>query len=160
MKKGLSLILFLMIVLTACGTQEKEELKASPDESKTEESANGDKNSENPKELTAEDEKFTKLMVEKDYESVIKESVSLKSEEQKNFYYLASAFKKHSEIQTKSYDETNLNDAQTDYLVIITYLKRAKYVPDEIKDEVNELRKVSEEKAAYYKAEIEKQSTK
>ena len=156
MKKVLPFILVLLLALTACGTQEKEET-ASPEENKTEQGANADK--EPKKELTAEDEKFTTLMKEKNYDAIIKDSVSLKTEEQKNYYYLASAFIKNNEVQTKTYAETDYNDAKTDYTVIVNYLKRVKFVPDQIKAEVDELRKVSEEKAAFYTEELEKQPT-
>ncbi|MEH7014481.1 hypothetical protein V7087_27340 [Neobacillus niacini] len=144
MKKVLSLILILLLALTACGTQEKEET-ASPEENKTEEGTNATKN-QNTRELTAEDEKFSKLIVDKDYEAVVKETVSLKSESQKDFYYIASAFIKNNEIQTKTYDPADTNAMKTDYQVIVNYLKRVKFVPDEIKDEVEGLRKVAEEK--------------
>ncbi|MEH7177060.1 hypothetical protein [Neobacillus vireti] len=155
MKKVLSLIFVLLLALTACGTQDKEET-AAPEENKREQGTNADK--EPQKELTAEDEKFTQLMVEKNYDAIIKEAISLKTEEQKNFYYLASAFIKNNEVQTKTYTETNYNDAKTDYTVIVNYLKRVKYVPDEIKAEVDELRNVSEEKAVFYTEELEKQA--
>ena len=165
MKKVLSVILVLLLALTACGTQEKEEAKTTPEKTKTEEGTNAAKDNETKKELTAEDQKFTNLMVEKNYEAVIQDAVTLKTEEQKNFYYLASAFIKNNEIQAKTYvdaatNETDVNAAKTDYSVVVNYLNRAKYVPEEIKVEVDELRKVSEEKAAYYIAELEKQATK
>ncbi|SDL96894.1 hypothetical protein [Bacillus sp. OK048] len=165
MKKVLSVILVLLFALTACGTQDKEEAKPTPKETKTEEGTNAAKDSETKKELTAEDQKFTTLMVEKNYEAVLQDTITLKTEEQKNFYYLASAFIKNSEIQAKSYvdpttNETDLYAAKTDYSVVVNYLNRAKYVPNEIKAEVDELRKVSEEKAAYYMEELEKQTAK
>jgi uncharacterized protein (DUF305 family) len=165
MKKVLSLILLLLLVLTACGTQEKEEAKTTPEQTKTEEGTSASKDSETKKELTAEDQKFTNLMVGKNYEAVIKDAINLKTEEQKNFYYLASAFIKNNEIQAKSYvdpttNETDVNAAKTDYMVVVNYLNRAKYVPDEIKADVDELRKVSEEKAAFYTEELEKQAAK
>lgn len=145
MKKVLSLILILLLALTACGTAEKEET-ASPEENKTEKGTNAAKVNENTREFTAEDEKFSKLIVEKNYEAVIKETVSLKSESQKDFYYIASAFIKNNENQTKSYDPADTTAMKTDYQVVVNYLKRVKFVPDEIKGEVEELRKVAEEK--------------
>jgi type IV secretory pathway VirB10-like protein len=163
MKKVLSLILLLLLALTACGTQEKEDAKVTPEENKTEQGTSADKNTETKKELTAEDEKFINLMKEKNYDAVIKDSLTLKTEEQKNYYYLASAFIKNNEVQSKSYvdavtNKTDNNAAKVDYNVIVNYLNRAKYVPDELKAEVDELRKASEEKVEFYSAELEKES--
>jgi hypothetical protein len=155
MKKVLSLILLLLLALTACGTAEKEET-AAPEENKTEEGTNAAKENEITREYTAEDEKFSKLIIEKKFDEVVKESVSLKSESQKDFYYIASAFIKNNENQTKTYDPADLNGQKTDYQVIVNYLNRAKFVPDEIKAEVDGLKKSAEEKVA----EIESQETK
>jgi hypothetical protein len=155
MKKVLSLILILLLALTACGTAEKEET-ATPEENKTEEGTNAAKENENTREYTAEDEKFSKLIIEKKYDEVVKETVSLKSESQKDFYYIASAFIKNNENQTKTYDPADLNGQKTDYQVIVNYLNRAKFIPDEIKAEVDGLKKAAEDKVA----EIESQETK
>jgi major membrane immunogen (membrane-anchored lipoprotein) len=158
MKKFLPVILLLLLVLTACGTQEKEDAKTTPEENKTEENANANKDTETTRELTAEDEKFSQMLLDKDYQTIVKETVTLKSESQKDFYYLASAFIKLNEIQAKPAEAAaDLKAMQTDYTVIVNYLNRVKFVPDTIKGQVDELRKVAEEKQAYYQAEVEKQ---
>lgn len=158
MKKILPVILLLLLVLTACGTQEKEDAKTTPEENKTEENANANKDTETTRELTAEDEKFSQMILDKEYETIVKETVTLKSESQKDFYYLASAFIKLNEIQAKPAEAAaDLKAMQTDYTVIVNYLNRVKFVPDTIKGQVDELRKVAEEKQAYYQAEVEKQ---
>jgi hypothetical protein len=156
MKKVLSLILILLLALTACGTQEKEET-ATPEEKKTEEGTNAAKEEKaNTRELTAEDEKFSKLIVEKNYDKVVKETVSLKSDSQKDFYYIASAFIKNNENQTKTYDPADLTAMKTDYQVIVNYINRVKFVPDEIKADVEGLKTAAEAKVA----EADKQLTK
>jgi uncharacterized protein (DUF885 family) len=155
MKKVLSIILILLLALTACGTQEKEET-ATPEEKKTEEGTNAAKEKADTRELTAEDEKFSKLIVEKNYDQVVKETVSLKSESQKDFYYIASAFIQNNENQTKTYDPADLTPMKSDYKVIVNYINRVKLVPDEIKGEVEGLKKSAEEKVA----EADKQLTK
>ncbi|NWQ40420.1 hypothetical protein MLOOGBEN_06870 [Bacillus sp. EB106-08-02-XG196] len=154
MKKVLSLILILLLALTACGTQEKEEA-ATPEENQTEEGTNAAKENTNTRELTAEDEKFAELILAKDYEAVVKETGSLKSESQKDFYYLASAFIKNNEIQTKTYDPNEPNAILTDHKVIKNYLNRVKFVPDNIKVQVDELRTAAEEKLAELEKEAE-----
>ncbi|WHY02573.1 hypothetical protein [Neobacillus sp. DY30] len=156
MKKVLSLILILLLALTACGTAEKEET-ASPEEKKTEEDTNAAKeNTTTTRELTAEDEKFSKLIVEKKYDEVVKETISLKTESQKDFYYIGSAFIKTNENQTKTYDPADLTAMKTDYQVIVNYINRVKLVPDEIKAEVDGLKTAAEAKVA----EADKQLTK
>ncbi|MEC1523170.1 hypothetical protein P9D43_14265 [Neobacillus niacini] len=155
MKRVISLILILLLALTACGTTEKEE-KASPEVKKTEEGTNAAKENANTRELTAEDEKFSNLIVEKKYDEVVKETVSLKSESQKDFYYIASAFIKNNENQTKTYDPADLTAMKTDYQVIVNYINRVKFVPDEIKAEVEGLKTTAEGKVA----EADKQLTK
>jgi hypothetical protein len=154
MKKVLSLILILLLALTACGTQEKEET-ATPEENKTEEGTNAAKENTNTRELTAEDEKYAELILAKDYDAVVKETGSLKSESQKDFYYIASAFIKNNEIQTKTYDPNDPNAILTDHKVIKNYLNRVKFVPDNIKDQVDELRTATEDKLAELEKEAE-----
>lgn len=154
MKKVLSLILVLLLALTACGTQEKEDT-ATPKENKSEESTNAAKDNENTRELTAEDEKYAELITAKDYETVVRETGSLKSESQKDFYYIASAFIKNNEIQTKTYDPNDPNAIVTDHKVIVNYLNRVKFLPDKIKDEVDGLRKSAEDKLAELEKEAE-----
>lgn len=155
MKKVLSLILILLLALTACGTTEKEDT-ASPEEKKIEEGTNAAKEKTTTRELTAEDEKFSKLIVEKKYDEVVKETISLKTESQKDFYYIASAFIKTNENQTKTYDSADLTAMKTDYQVIVNYINRVKLVPDEIKAEVEGLKTAAEAKVA----EADKQVTK
>lgn len=147
MKKVLSLILILLLALTACGTAEKEDT-ATPEKNKTEEGTNAAKENTKTRELTAEDEKFSQLIVEKNYDQVIQETISLKSESQKDFYYIASAFIKNNENQAKTYDPADTNAMKTDYQVIVNYINRVKFVPDEIKGQVDELKKAAEEKVA------------
>jgi hypothetical protein len=148
MKKVISLILILLLALTACGTQEKEE-SASPEQKKTEEGTNAAKEEKaNTRELTAEDEQFSKLIVEKNYNEVVKQTVSLKTESQKDFYYIASAFIKNNENQTTTYDPADLTAMKTDYQVIVNYINRVKFVPDEIKADVEGLKTSAEEKVA------------
>ena len=125
MQKVLSLIfiLLLTITVTACGTQNNEGAKESTEKNnQVEDGTTGAGNEENVK-LTEEDEKLTKLIIEKDYDTVIKETVNLETESQKNFYYLATIFTRYEEMQTKNYvDETTKEMIQStinDFKLII-----------------------------------------
>lgn len=163
MKKLISLlfILLLSVMVVACGTTEQGEKEETPDKNQTVDETNGAGNkNEEAVELTEEDQKFTKLLVEKDYDALTKETVSLATASQKNFYYLVTAFKKQQEIDAKSYvdpttNETNYNDIVTDNKVILNYFNRASYIPDEVKDQVNEMKKAAEENIAKYEKELE-----
>src|SRR5690606_26095043 len=116
--------------------------------------------SEEVVEPTEEDVKFTKLLVEQDYETLTKETVTLATPSQKNFYYLVSAFKKQEENISKSYvDETtnemNYTDIISDNKVILNYFKRVTFVPEEIKEQFDEIKKIAEENVAKYEKELE-----
>jgi len=161
MKKFGLLLILLLLTLTACGTSENAENQDATEKNETtEESTNAAKED---REITEEDEKFTKMLLDKDYDGVIAESVSLKTDSQKNFYYLASALRKYEEIQTKDYvdattNDKNYNDMVTDYNVVAQYLGRASYVPDELAEDIDTVKSEAEEKAAEYQAELDKQA--
>src|SRR5690606_37790882 len=144
MKKLISLLLILLlaIAVAGCGTTEQGEKEPTSEENKTDGVTNGageeSEDSEEVVEPTEEDVKFTKLLVEQDYETLTKETITLATPSQKNFYYLVSAFKKQEEIISKSYvDETtnemNYTDIISDNKVILNYFKRVTFVPEEIK---------------------------
>jgi len=117
--KYLSLfVVALMFLLAGCGTSadEKKEEKAQ------EKTTTASKESET-RELTDEDKKFIELLKNKEYQTIVDETLSLKSDAQVNFYFLANAFK-----------------AVPDYSLSKTYLNKTKYIPEEIKDEVDALK--------------------
>lgn len=162
MKKGIFLLLFVFLILSACGTADTTEEQATPEGNQASE-AEKDTEEESRRTVTEEDEKFTQLLLERDYETLIRETISFDTDSQKDFYNLASALKKKDEIETKSYvDETtnemNYSDAISDYKVISRYINKAEYIPEEMKTEFDELSKEAEEQVAYYQAEMDKQS--
>jgi len=112
------LVVALMFLLAGCGTSadEKKEEKAQ------EKTTTASKESET-RELTDEDKKFIELLKNKEYQTIVDETISLKSDAQVNFYFLANAFK-----------------AVPDYSLSKTYLNKTKYIPEEIKDEVDTLK--------------------
>jgi len=117
--KYLSLfVVALMFLLAGCGTSadEKKEEKAQ------EKTTTASKESET-RELTDEDKKFIELLKNKEYQTIVDETLSLKSDAQVNFYFLANAFK-----------------SVPDYSLSKTYLNKTKYIPEEIKDEVDALK--------------------
>lgn len=164
MKKAIFLILFALLVLSACGTKEAGEEQATPEgnqaaetETNKEEATSEEQTVRTP---TEEDEKYTELLLQRDYETVIKETIGFDSDSQKDFYNLASALKKHDEIQSKLDESNKINytDLISDYKVITRYLNKAQYVPEEMKAEFDELSKEAEEKAAQYQEELDKQT--
>ncbi|HWJ76713.1 MAG TPA: hypothetical protein VNR61_01380 [Niallia sp.] len=117
--KYLSLfVVALMFLLAGCGTSadEKKEEKAQ------EKTTTASKESET-RELTDEDKKFIELLKNKEYQTIVDETLSFKSDAQVNFYFLANAFK-----------------SVPDYSLSKTYLNKTKYIPEEIKDEVDALK--------------------
>jgi outer membrane lipoprotein-sorting protein len=168
MKKAIFLILFALLVLSACGTKDASEEQSAPEgnqasetENKTEEETNTDE--QTVRTPTEEDEKFTELLLARDYETLIKETIGFESDSQKDFYNLASALKKHDEIQTKSYvDETtnekNYSDLISDYKVIVLYINKVDYIPEEMKAEFEDMKKEAEEKIVQNQEELDKQT--
>lgn len=161
MKKVLFLILFALLLLSACGTKDSAEEQTA---SEGNQAAETEQNTEekNVRTPTEEDEKYTELLLERDYETVIKETISFDSESQKDFYNLASALKKHDEITEKLAEsaEPNYTDLISDYKVITRYINKSEYIPEEMKAEFDDLRKEAEEKAVEYQAELDKQNQK
>ncbi|WP_400246082.1 hypothetical protein AB3U99_05320 [Niallia sp. JL1B1071] len=113
---SLFMVAFLFL-LAGCGNaadEKKEEVV------KEESNANEETKA---KELTDEDKKYISLLEKGDYQTIIDETISLGSDAQVNFYFLANAFK-----------------AVPDYSLSQTYLNKSKYIPAEIEDEVNKLK--------------------
>jgi hypothetical protein len=168
MKKAIFLILFALLVLSACGTKDASEEQSAPEgnqaaekENKTEEETNTEEPAERTP--TEEDEKFTELLLARDYETLIKETIGFDSDSQKDFYNLASAMKKHDEIQTKSYvDETtnekNYSDLISDYKVIVLYINKVEYIPEEMQVEFEDMKKEAEEQIVQNQEELDKQT--
>jgi len=164
-KAALLLVLFALLILSACGTKDSAEEQVAPEgnqaseseENTEEETSSEDQSVRTP---TEEDEKFTELLLARDYETVIKETIGFDSQSQKDFYNLGSALKKHDEIQTKldESDEVNYTDLISDYKVITRYINKAEYVPEEMKAEFDALSKEAEEKAVQYQEELDKQT--
>ncbi|CAM5731273.1 MULTISPECIES: hypothetical protein [Niallia] len=117
--KYLSLFMVAFLFLLAgCGNS-AEEKKEEPVKKET----NVDQETK-AKELTDEDKKFIALLEKGEYQQIVDETIHLASDAQVNFYFLANAFK-----------------AVPDYSLSKTYLKKAKYIPAEIEDKVNKLKK-------------------
>jgi len=168
MKKALFLILSALLVLSACGTKEAGEEQSAPEgnqAAETEKNTEKDTNTEEQsvRTPTEEDKKYTELLLARDYNTVIKETVAFDSDSQKDFYNLASALKKYDEMQSKSYvddstNETNYTDIISDYKVIIRYIDKAEYIPEEMKAEFEEMKKEAEKKSAQNQEELDKQT--
>ncbi|MGM0901927.1 MAG: hypothetical protein ACQEXB_12655 [Bacillota bacterium] len=168
MKKAIFLILFALLVLSACGTKDAGEDQATSEGNQANETEMNseeetDSEEQSVRTPTEEDERFTELLLARDYETVIKETIGFDSDSQKDFYNLANALKKHDEIQAKSYvdestNEMNYADIISDYKVIVRYINKAEYIPEEMKAEFDELKKEAEEKAAQNQEELDKQT--
>ena len=116
--KYLSLfVVALMFMLAGCGTSADEKK-----EEKVQDTTSASEGSET-RELTDEDKKFIELLKKGEYQTIVEETVGFGSDAQVNFYFLANAFK-----------------SVPDYSLSKTYLNKAKYIPDEIKEEVDKLK--------------------
>ncbi|WP_342432090.1 hypothetical protein [Neobacillus sp. FSL H8-0543] len=146
-------MLSVLFLITGCGTSNQDSTNQG-DSKKIEET---EKAESKTRELTEEDKKFTEMFLAEDYENLITETVDLKTESQKNFYFLASSFKLEKEIPTKSYmiegtDKVSNRGIQTDYKVIINNINKVTYLNEQIEDRVNQLKASAEEKEAHFAA--------
>ena len=117
--KYLSLfVVALMFLLAGCGTSAEEKK-----EEKVQEDTTAASNKSETRELTDEDKKFIELLKNEEYQTIIDQTVGFGSDAQVNFYFIANAFK-----------------SVPDYSLSQTYLNKAKYIPDEIKEEVDKLK--------------------
>jgi len=106
------------------------------------------------RELTIEDERYISLLKEQKFDIIINETKELDtSNELKDYYYLASAFKKEEEIKQGIPDDVHLDDdafEQIRYGIIIDSLAKVRFVPDELKESVNTLLDFAIEKEDFY----------
>ena len=119
-------LFILMFMLVGCGTTEEETNGSQSEENKEEvvqEDSSENKDADN-RELTDEDKRFIELLENGKYQSIIDETAGFGSDSQVNFYFLAYAF-----------------NSVPDYELSQNYLDRAKYIPTEIEDEVEKLKK-------------------
>jgi len=120
-------LFILLFMLVGCGTTEEEtngsEGEGNKEEVVQEEEESTENNDAETRELTDEDKRFIELLEKGEYQTIIDETAGFGSDSQVNFYFLAYAF-----------------NSVPDYELSLNYLGRAKYIPTEIEEKVNQLK--------------------
>ncbi|PFO08480.1 hypothetical protein COJ85_03030 [Bacillus sp. AFS076308] len=127
-------------LLSACSPQEKQTHKEVNTEVKV-------KPKSYTREITEEEQKYIQLVINKDYDTLMKLTIGQSNEVLKDYYNIAFSLKEYQELQ-RSDTETNNLGAKYQYIALT--LKALKYVPDEIKNQIDEVKTSANDKYQYY----------
>lgn len=101
------------------------------------------------REISEEEQKYIQLVKNKDYDTLMKLAIDQSNEVHKDYYKIAYCLKEFQEVQ-RSETETNTNSLRGKYQYIALTLKALKYVPDEIKNQIDEVQISANEKYQNY----------
>ncbi|MEK4049950.1 hypothetical protein [Bacillus sp. FSL K6-2839] len=120
MNKSILFILGAIFILSGCGQNKVSEESTSTKNVTSEEKVSSVNDSRN---LTEEDRKLIRLIKEEKFDEVISKTAELKEVFQKDYYFIASAFKKNKELNEK---KTNVENYDS-YAYIEAMLDKVKY---------------------------------
>ncbi|WP_144523185.1 hypothetical protein [Bacillus pumilus] len=123
MNKYILFILGAIFILSGCGQNKVSEESTSSKNVTSEEKVSTANESHN---LTEEDRKLIRLIKEEKFDEVISKTAELKEVFQKDYYFIASAFKKNKELDGKELDVENHDS----YMYIEAMLDKVKYSND------------------------------
>lgn len=152
-----SAVLVLSLGLAACSGEKQDSDKVSAD-SKIVEAYS--------REITAEEQEYIQLVMNDDFDTLITKTERKVNEIQQDYNNLALAFEKFNGVD-ENLPIMFTYATKVKYVYVLERLEEIKYIPDEIKEKVNELKivakekeekwnKKSEENEAIYEAEKEK----
>lgn len=149
MKKSLLIIAFISAFVVGCSSNEVHNATA--------------KKEDKPytRKITQEEQNFIQLVLNKDYDNLETQTQGQTNEVQKDYNNIAFAFKKFQEAQDLEKNGNNLsyqtNEIELKYSTVLRSLEEVKYIPKEIKKQVDEVSKTSSEKDKYYSQILDKQ---
>ena len=104
----------------------------------TTENTNSNVNQETyTREITDEEQKYIQLILDNDYDEVIKQTESEGNEVQQDYYNIAFALKEYEEADNGGFDYTEL---VSKYSTVEATLEAVKYIPDELKERVEDVK--------------------
>ncbi|MEH7798941.1 hypothetical protein [Bacillus safensis] len=122
MKKFLLVLFVLIVALFGCSNQSvSKNLKSGENDLKEE--PRKEQEPQKKHDISSEDKKIIKSIKNKDYEQVIKKTRNLNNEFQKDYYFIASAYKKLEQLKDA---EVILNNYDT-YAYVDAMLDKVKY---------------------------------
>jgi len=156
-KLAFSAALVLSLGLGACGEEKQDNDKVSTDSEIVEAYS---------REITAEEQEYIQLVINDDFDTLITKTEGKANEIQQDYNNLGLAFEKFNGVD-ENLPRVFTSATLLKYEYVLKKLEEIKYIPDEIKEKVNELKivakekeekwiKKSEENQAIYEAEDEK----
>jgi len=103
------------------------------------------------REMTDEEQTYIDYILKEDYDTLISITKNRESEMKTDYYRLALGLKlyEEAEIRKKEPDVTN-EEIELRYSTILFMLDRVKFIPEEVKDKVKEVKKLSQYQKDYY----------
>lgn len=128
-----------ILVLSGCASNKETSEKVNAE----------NKKDEYTREITEEEKEYIQLVLDEDYETLAEKTKSNEGRLKIDYNWLATALEKYKDISEngENYDNGQLSGS---YDTVLRQLKFVKYIPDELKGKVKEIKNISTEKEEYY----------
>ena len=106
------------------------------------------------REITSEEKEYIQLVMNDDFDTLITKTEEKANEVQQDYNNLALAYEKFNGID-EDLPSVFTTATQLKYVYVVERLEEIKYIPDEIKEKVNELKIVAKDKEEEWSEKIE-----
>ncbi|WP_144787402.1 hypothetical protein [Lysinibacillus fusiformis] len=106
------------------------------------------------REITAEEKEYIQLVMNDDFDTLITKTEGKANEVQQDYNNLSLAYEKFNGID-EDLPSVFTTATQLKYVYVVERLEEIKYIPDEIKEKVNELKIVAKDKEEEWSEKIE-----
>ncbi|MGG2055916.1 hypothetical protein ABFY48_16135 [Lysinibacillus pakistanensis] len=137
--------LVLSLGLGACGEEKQDNDKVSADSEIVEAYS---------REITAEEQEYIQLVINDDFDTLITKTEGKANEVQQDYNNLALAYEKFNGID-ENLPNVFTTATHLKYVYVLERLEEIKYIPDEIKEKVNELQVVAKDKEKKWSEKVE-----
>jgi len=140
-----ALVLSLGLGLGACGEEKQDNDKVNADSEIVEAYS---------REITAEEQEYIQLVINDDFDTLITKTEGKANEVQQDYNNLALAYEKFNGID-ENLPNVFTTATHLKYVYVLERLEEIKYIPDEIKEKVNELQVVAKDKEKKWSEKVE-----
>ncbi|MGG3925686.1 hypothetical protein ABET51_06765 [Metabacillus fastidiosus] len=143
------LSLLFLFLIAGCGNIESDQ------------KVNSSKEMTKQREITEEEKKYIQLILNEDYEILLEQTEGKANEVQKDYNLLAAVFNIENDLEKK------VEGIESELVVVSIYkqqykdiknnIEKVKYIPDELKQKVDELDKIAKEKYAFYSEKVDEE---
>jgi len=137
--KRVFMLLVATLVLTGCGSNNELSEKANTKVTKN----------EYTREITEEEREYIQLVLNEDYDTLKEKTQSNEGRLKIDYNWLASALETYKDISENGENYSN-GELSGRYDTVLRHLKFVKYIPDELKEKIEKVKKISTEKEEYY----------